>query len=28
MWGMSQDPGNLWTYRVRRISGRTAKAKR
>lgn len=21
MWGMSQDPGNLWTYDVRRISG-------
>jgi hypothetical protein len=20
IWGMSQDPGNLWTYRVRRIS--------
>lgn len=21
MWGMSQDPGNLWTYDIRRISG-------
>lgn len=21
MWGMSQDPANLWTYEVRRISG-------
>ena len=22
IWGMSQDPNNLWTYRVRRLSGR------
>lgn len=22
MWGMSQDPGNLWTYRARRLSRR------
>ncbi len=22
MWGMSQDPLNLWTYRVRRVSGK------
>jgi hypothetical protein len=28
MWGMSQDPGNLWTYRVRRLSTRPAEAKR
>lgn len=22
MWGMSRDPNNLWTYQVRRLSGR------
>jgi hypothetical protein len=25
MWGMSQDPSNLWTYEMRRISGKSVK---
>jgi hypothetical protein len=26
IWGMSQDPYNLWTYKMRRISGKSGKS--
>lgn len=28
VWGMSQDPSNLWTYEIRRISGKSKKSKK
>jgi hypothetical protein len=28
VWGMSQDPSNLWTYEMRRLSGKSVKSKK